>query len=402
MSAKIRIGVAQVHTQATLDLTLKALRETTERAASQGISILLFPEAYLGGYPRTCGFGAVIGSRSDDGREQYLQYFKSAVDLGDTPGEGGGDDWTYRRLPVNEETGRRGDGTREILETIARETGVFVVTGAVEKAAGSLYCTALYIDPMRGVLGKRRKVMPTGSERLVWAQGQPSSLKAVSTTIKGVRIVMGCAICWENYMPLLRYSIYSQHVNLWLAPTADPRDTWESLMKTIAIEGRCYVVSANQCIKTRNLPSWVTGNESAPADEQLLLTNGNANQDSHGRERRRSMSTRTEENHEITWKCKEEAIEEEASPRQSLKETSLPIQSTQSEDFASRGGSCIINPFGKTVQGPIWEKEDELIYFDADFEDCQRGKLDFDASGHYARSDVFKLTVEGLELRPLP
>ena len=183
------------------------------RLQSKGTSLILFPEAFLGGYPRTCSFGACRRLQAPLRPRPFLSYYKAAIDLGDTV-SGAGDLWLARKLPVNSDTGYRGDGTREYLEDVARQTGVFIVTGVVERAGGSLYCAALFVDPKLGVIGKRRKVQPTGSERLVWAQGQPSSLRAVAATIKGVRVVMGCAICWENYMPLLRYSLYAQEVNL--------------------------------------------------------------------------------------------------------------------------------------------------------------------------------------------
>ncbi|KIY02320.1 uncharacterized protein Z520_02458 [Fonsecaea multimorphosa CBS 102226] len=400
MPQLLKIGVSQSHTLSSLQETLSALRETTQLAAQKDLSILLFPEAYLGGYPRTCAFGAAVGARTDAGRDQFLAYTKSAVDLGDTP-QGAGDDWIERKLPVNKETGRRGDGTREFLEDVARETGVFVVTGLIEKAGGSLYCAAVYVDPKRGIIGKRRKIMPTGSERLVWAQGQPSTLKAVATTIRGVRVVMGCAICWENFMPLLRYSLYSQGVNLWLAPTADPRDTWEPLMKTVAGEGRCFVLSTNQCMKKKDLPTWITGNPSEwlskrPKPDSETLMNGTTSPNHHPATGGRRLSmTRTEENHEIAWRCKDAPIDE-SKPL----ESSTPL--SDGEEFVSRGGACIVNPLGRTIAGPIWEKENELLWAEVDFDDCERGHLDFDATGHYARPDAFKLTVEGLELIPPP
>jgi nitrilase len=159
MSQKLTLAVSQSHTLSTVTETLRALSATTRRAASLSASLILFPEAYLGGYPRGASFGATVGGRKDFGREQFKNYFQGAVDLGDTPGAGAGDDWVEKKLLVNK-NGGRGDGTREELERVAKETGVFLVTGVVERSGGSLYCSVVYVDPERGCLGKRRKVMP--------------------------------------------------------------------------------------------------------------------------------------------------------------------------------------------------------------------------------------------------
>ncbi|CAG8040670.1 unnamed protein product [Penicillium salamii] len=350
MPQKITVAVAQARTLSTLEATLGALKQITQHAASKGVHLLLFPEAYLGGYPRTCDFGTAVGARAPYGRDQFLEYFRAAVDLGDTPA-GAGDDWVERKLPNAKGRDHRGDGTREFLEQISRETGVFIATGLIEKAGGSLYCSALYVDPLRGILGKRRKVMPTGSERLVWAQGSPSTLKAITTELNGVKLTIAAAICWESFMPLLRQSLYSQNVNIYLAPTADSRDTWLPLMRTVGGEGRTFVLSCNQCVRYNELPSWIT-----------------------------------EQN-----KSSEEA----------------------SDRYISRGGSCIVGPLGEVVAEPIWDVSTDdssdgssidngLVISEIDLEDCERGRLDMDVAGSYSRNDAFQLTVDGLDLNPPP
>lgn len=173
MPQNLTIAVSQSRTLSTLPETLGALGSTARKAASVGIDILLFPEAYLGGYPRSCSFGSVVGSRQDVGREQYLRYSNEAVNLGDTPA-GAGDDWVERRLPTGKEreggSQVRGDGTREYLENLANLTGVFLIVGIVEKAGGSLYCAAVYVEPRRGIIGKRRKVMPVRKPSVVTAR----------------------------------------------------------------------------------------------------------------------------------------------------------------------------------------------------------------------------------------
>ncbi|KAK4162991.1 carbon-nitrogen hydrolase [Cladorrhinum sp. PSN259] len=272
----IRLGTASPGNQTTTAETLAQLEDFAQRAAARRIDILLLPEAYIGGYPRGTAFGCVIGGRTPEGREEYLRYFQNAVDLGDTVGDGAGagEAWIKRQLPGDpllagsEKDGipnKRGDGTREHLERVARETGVFLVTGLIEKAGGSMYCSVVYVCPKVGIVGKRRKVMPTASERLVWAQGSPATLKAISTVIRGVRINLAAAICWENYMPLVRQSLYAQNINLYLAPTADGRDTWMSLVRTAAIEGRCFVVTSNMCTSTKSHSSVIKPPSSASA-----------------------------------------------------------------------------------------------------------------------------------------
>ncbi|KAA6412083.1 MAG: carbon-nitrogen hydrolase [Lasallia pustulata] len=414
MPQKLKLAVAQSRTLSSASDTLSALSATTQSAAKAGVHLILFPEAYLGGYPRTCSFGAAVGARTSDGREQFLQYFHSAIDLGDTPA-GAGDDWIEKNLPIAKGSECRGDGTREALEQIARETGVFVVTGVVERAGGSLYCAVLYVCPREGVLGKRRKVMPTGSERLIWAQGSPATLKAITTTIAGVKLILAAAICWENYMPLLRMSLYSQNVNLYLAPTADARDTWLPLMRTIAGESRAVVLSANQCMRRKHLPPWIRGESRSKRERKGSKSRSNTGTSG----RRKSVTTKTEDNHEITWPSPDqtgsssEQLENAGNGSSALKNSEEVIweegqdvgrkSSDEEDEFVSQGGSCIISPMGEVLAGPLWNVEDGgMLVIEVDFEDCERGRLDLDVAGSYSRNDAFKLTVEGLDLNPPP
>lgn len=445
MPKKLTLAVVQSHTKSNVGATLDSLASIVHKAARSGAHLVLFPEAYLGGYPRTCSFGSSVGARTDIGREQFLNYFHSAVDLGDTP-SGGGDQWVNRKLEVRKGSEYRGDGTRERLEAIARETQIFLVVGLVERAGGSLYCAAVYICPTYGCIGKRRKVMPTGTERLIWAQGSPSTLRAVTTTINGVDLTLASAICWENYMPLLRFSLYSQNVNLYLAPTADARDTWLPLMQTIALEGRCFVLSANQCVRQKNLPPWIRG-QTSDSKHHVLKDSAELGKKS----RRRSVVTRTEDNHEITWPSTDPP-DSPSEPANGLDKSTSPLRfsqipaddegtkdaenavSTQApkshvlalpastdalqsgpssdpasgaskdedSDFVCRGGSCIVSPTGTVLAGPVWEAEDEILTATVDFEDCERGRLDLDVAGSYGRMDSFELKVDGLDLSPPP
>ncbi|KAI1195009.1 carbon-nitrogen hydrolase [Nemania serpens] len=439
-STKIRLATASPVTQSTRQETLAQLERLARSAAERGADFLLLPEAYFGGYPRGSDFGSKIGGRSEEGREEFLKYFRNAVDLGDIvgpAGAGGLEKWVRRELGSDEGLDSdhadealgsgllrgRGDGTREELERVARETGVFIVVGLVERAGGSLYCAVVYVCPRRGVIGKRRKVMPTGSERLIWAQGSPATLKAVSTTIRGTRVNLAAAICWENYMPLLRYSLYSQNINLYFAPTADGRDSWLSLMRTIGIEGRCFVVSSNMC--TRG------GAEEASQQQKQNSSIASAGPPAaHGvgsgpKARRRSIFD--PDGNEIVLS----SLVDSSAHRTASAPATAPLSSAVFEEdedksggresegtsngtatatetgtavtgFISRGGSSIVSPYGEVLAGPQWDDDESIIYADVDLEDCVRGRLDLDAAGSYSRNDSFKLSVEGLALDPLP
>lgn len=200
-----------------------------ETAAGQGAELLLFPEAFIPAYPRGFSFGAVVGSRSHAGRRLWQQYWAAAVDV---PG------------PATEALGRA-----------ARRAGVYLAVGVIERdttgSRGTLYCTLLYFGPDGSLLGKHRKLKPTASERLIWGEGDGSTLAVVDTPWGR----MGGLICWENYMPLARMALYTQGVDIYLAPTADSRETWLATMRHIACEGRCFVLGCNQYVTKDMYPA---------------------------------------------------------------------------------------------------------------------------------------------------
>jgi nitrilase len=226
----VRAAVAQVRAPRDTTSAVAAVAEFTAQAASKNAQLLVFPEALLGGYPRGAAFGAVVGDRSAAGREEFLTYSRSAVTV---PGP-----------------------EVDALCDIARRHGMHLVVGLVERSGSTLYCASLTIDDTGQVVGRRRKVLPTGSERLVWGQGDGSTLTVPATKVGR----LATAICWENLMPALRISLYAQGVDIWCAPTADARDVQLATMRHIAVEGRCFVLAANQVAQAKDLsPAYATG-----------------------------------------------------------------------------------------------------------------------------------------------
>jgi nitrilase len=187
-------------------------------AGARGAKLVVFPEAFLGGYPKGADFGARVGSRTPEGRKLFRQYFENAIDV---PGPA---------------TVRLGEA--------ARAHGIWLTIGVIERAGGTLYCTVLFFAPDGSLAGKHRKVMPTAMERLIWGFGDGSTMPVLDAGFGKI----GAVICWENYMPLLRAAMYAKGVQFYCAPTVDDRETWPVTMRHIALEGRCFVLSACQYI----------------------------------------------------------------------------------------------------------------------------------------------------------
>ena len=224
------------------EATLAKVAALTAEAAAQGAQLALFPEAFLSAYPRGLDFGAVIGSRTEQGRADFERYWQSSVDV---PG------------PSATELGR-----------IAHTNHIYLIIGVIERDGGTLYCTVLFFSPNGELMGKHRKVMPTASERLVWGFGDGSTLPVFDTPLGK----LGAVICWENYLPLLRAAMYAKGIQIYCAPTADCRESWLATMRHIAVEGRCFVLGANQFARRRDFPADYNAFRDTPPD--TLITSG--------------------------------------------------------------------------------------------------------------------------------
>jgi nitrilase len=284
--------------------TLKKVHALAADAARQGARLVVFPEAFVSAYPRGLDFGAVFGSRTDAGREQFRRYWESSVDV---PGP-----------------------AVDALSRTAKSCGIYLVIGVIERDRGTLYCTVLFFGPDGAYLGKHRKVMPTASERLVWGFGDGSTMPVLDTPLGKI----GAVICWENYLPLMRAAMYAKGIELYCAPTADPRDSWIASMRHIAVEGRCFVLSCNQFNRRCDFPS----------DYGALGDDPDA--------------------------------------------------------IVTRGGSCIVDPFGNFLAGPNTDGE-VILTAEVDRAQIVRGKYDLDVVGHYARPDIFQLQVDERAKKPV-
>ncbi|SIT25459.1 carbon-nitrogen hydrolase family protein [Achromobacter sp. MFA1 R4] len=214
--------------------TLEQILAFESDIAASGASLVVMPEALLGGYPKGEIFGTRLGYRLPEGREAFARYYDNAIDV---PGP---------------ET--------EALAGLSQRMGASLVVGVIERGGNTLYCTALFFEPGIGLAGRHRKLMPTGTERLIWGQGDGSTLPVIDAAAGRI----GGAICWENHMPLLRTAMYAKGVEIWCAPTVDERDIWQCSMRHIAHEGRCFVVSACQVQPSPadlgvDVPGWDAG-----------------------------------------------------------------------------------------------------------------------------------------------
>jgi len=292
------------------DATVEKACRLAQKAAAQGAKLILFPEAFIPAYPRGLTFGTVVGSRTLQGRETWQAYWDNAVEI-PSP-------------------------AIDALAEAARQAQAYLALGVIERdtsySGGTLYCTLLYFSPQGELLGKHRKLKPTAAERLIWGEGDGSTLTVVDSPYGRI----GGLICWENYMPLARMAMYAKGVQLYMAPTADSRDTWQATLRHIACEGRCFVLGCNQFVTKSMYPGKLPGIEELASQPEIIC----------------------------------------------------------------RGGSAIISPLGEVLAGPLYDQEG-ILYADLDLGEIARSKFDFDVTGHYARPDVFQLTVNESAMRPV-
>ncbi len=289
---------------------LEAVERGVAQAAAGGAEFVLFPEAFVGGYPWGLRFGTAVGGRTPAGKALFRRYHEGAITL---PG------------PESDRLG-----------AAARAAGVHLAVGVIERLPGlasTLYCTLAYYGPDGALLGIHRKLKPTAAERLVWGEGDGSTLPVIETPFGRV----GGLICWENYMPLARMALYGKGVEVYLAPTADARDRWQATLRHIAVEGRCFVLGCNQYVTRDHYPTSLLGDPEV--GEAVARELG-------------------------AW-----------------------------PELLCPGGSVVVGPDGSVLAGPL-EGEAGMLLVDLELEQLAAERLEFDVVGHYARPDVFRLEVD--------
>ena len=284
--------------EATVDKTCELIAEA---AQDDDVRLVVFPEAFIPTYPDWVW-------RIPAGKHQMLA---------DLYGE------------LLEQSVTIPSPATERLCQAAKKAGVHVAVGLNERnteaSNATLYNTLLYIDAEGNLLGKHRKLVPTAPERMVWAQGDGSTLEVYETSFGK----LSGLICWENYMPLARYALYAWGVQLYLAPTWDRGEPWLSTLRHIAKEGRVYVVGCSIALRKEDIPD------------------------------------------RLEFKAKYYA---------------------EVGEWINKGDSVIVGPDGEIIAGPL-HKEQGILYGELDSRQMRGPKWNLDVAGHYARPDVFRLTV---------
>ena len=282
------------------DATIERACDLIARAARGGAKLVVFPEAFVPGYP---DWVWVLPARE-----------RAAINA------------LYAELVANAVAVPGPAVTR--LSAAARAAGAHVVIGVNERndeASGtSLYNALLFFDDRGELIGRHRKLIPTGGERLMWAQGDGSTLRVYDTSLGK----MAGLLCWENYMPLARYAMYSWGAQILIAPTWDRGEPWLSALRHVAREGRLYVIGCCQALHRDDVPDRFAYKQLYPPGRAWI----------------------------------------------------------------NAGDSAVVDPDGQLVAGPLHEKQD-ILFAEIDPARATASRWMFDPAGHYARPDVFRLTV---------
>lgn len=286
-----------------LDASMSRAIEIVERAARDGAKLIVFPEAWFPGYPT------------------FVWRLSPGADMGKT-------DELFANLQANCIDLSRNQMAP--LQEAARENEMVIVAGYQEidgSVSGStIFNSCIIIDADGRIANNHRKLMPTNPERMVWGFGDGSGLNVVDTAVGRI----GALLCWENYMPLARYALYAQNIDIYVAPTLDSGDTWLATMQHIAREGGCWVIGCATAMEASDVPK-----------ETLHL------------------------------------------------DTLFP----KNDEWVNSGDAVVYEPFGGISAGPM-HREKGLLMCEIDIDKAKASRRKFDASGHYARPDVFKLSVD--------
>ncbi len=300
--AKFKIAAVQacpvfLNREATVEKACNLIAE----AGARGARLTVFPESFIPTYPDWVW--VVPSGKQKIWSELYADFLMNSVEV---PG-----------------------AATERLAGAAKKSGAYMVIGVTERdtqaSGSSLYNTLLYFSPQGDLMGKHRKLVPTGGERLVWAQGDGSTLDVYDTPMGKI----GGLICWENYMPLARYTMYAWGTQIYIAATWDSGEPWLSTLRHIAKEGRVYVIGCCIALRKDDIPD--------------------------------------------RFEYKQKFY-------------------SPSRDWINTGDSAIVNPDGEFIAGPVRMKE-EILYAEVDPRLMRGPKWMLDVAGHYARPDVFELIV---------
>lgn len=289
--------------------TIESMLESIDEAVAEGATLLVFPETYIPGYPT------------------WIWRLRPGGDMGLSAE-------IHARLRANAVDLARGD-LQPVQDAAARHA-VTIVTGIHELdsqfSGTTLFNTVVVIGPDGAVLNRHRKFIPTNPERMVWGMGDATGLKVVDTPAGR----LGSLLCWENYMPLARYALYAQNIEIYVAPTWDVSDNWLATMRHISVEAGCWVIGTATALQGSDVP------DDFPERDKLF----------------------------------------------------------DPEEWINDGNAVVVKPMGTVAAGPL-NREKGILYAEIDKEDARRARRSLDVCGHYARADIFSLSVDRRPLEPV-